>query len=308
MRTAQRIGLRTIAVDSDADRDAPHVRVADAAVAHRRRARRRFLPAHRQRSSLQRATGATAVHPGYGFLSENAAFARGGGRRRAASGSARRPRRCARWPTRPKRARRWRRSRRAGAAGLRRRGSGPGLAREAARIGFPLMIKAAAGGGGRGMRLVRDAGELDATRSTRRSAEAPASFGDARLLLERALLGAAPRRDPGLRRQRTATAIHLGERDCSVQRRHQKLIEEAPSPAVVAGAARGAWARPRSRRRARSATSAPARSSSCSSRRQVLVHGDEHAAAGRASGDRGAASASTWSNGSCASPPARRCR
>jgi geranyl-CoA carboxylase alpha subunit len=106
------------------------------------------------------------------------------------------------------------------------------MASEAARIGFPVMIKAVAGGGGRGMRLVQDAGSFgDALRSAK--SEAQAAFGDGRVILERAII--APRHiEIQVFGDRHGNAIHLGERDCSVQRRHQKLVEEAPSPAVSA--------------------------------------------------------------------------
>jgi geranyl-CoA carboxylase alpha subunit len=108
---------------------------------------------------------------------------------------------------------------------------GTGLGqREAARIGFPIMVKAAAGGGGRGMRLVRDAGGLAEALASAR-AEAAAAFGDARLLLERAV-GGARHVEIQVFSDSHGRTIHLGERDCSVQRRHQKIIEEAPSPAV----------------------------------------------------------------------------
>src|SRR5205814_4936617 len=102
--------------------------------------------------------------------------------------------------------------------------------REAARIGFPLMVKAAAGGGGRGMRLVMHDSELEAALHSARS-EAESAFGSGELLLERALL--APRHvEIQVFADALGHCIHLGERDCSVQRRHQKIIEETPSPAV----------------------------------------------------------------------------
>jgi geranyl-CoA carboxylase alpha subunit len=230
MRTARRLGHGVVAVYSDADRDAIHVRAADQAV--------RIGAALPGQSYLDiaaiiaaaRLSGADAVHPGYGFLAENAEFA-------AACGD----------------------------AGLVFIGPSPGAIRamgnkagakaimqeagvpcvpgyqgndqsdavmlgQAETIGFPVMIKAVAGGGGRGMRLVADAARFsDALRSAR--SEASAAFGDGTVILERAIV--EPRHiEIQVFGDAFGNAIHLGERDCSVQRRHQKLIEEAPSPAV----------------------------------------------------------------------------
>ena len=211
-----------------------------------------------------RASGAQAMHPGYGFLAENAAFAQAvldaglvwvgpppaAMRAMGDKARARQAHGCAR---------------RAGAARLRRRGAGPRrrCAREAQRIGLPLMVKAAAGGGGRGMRLV------DASPSFRRGAgigalarRRPPSATAACCSNARC---SAPRHvEIQVFADAHGNVLHLGERDCSVQRRHQKIIEEAPSPAVDRRRCAGAWARPRWRWRARSATSARARSSSCS--------------------------------------------
>ena len=120
---------------------------------------------------------------------------------------------------------------------MRRRGTGDALddaalVREGKRIGFPLMVKAAAGGGGRGMRLVREAGALiEAIRSAR--SEATQAFGNGELLLERAIEGAR-HVEVQVFADAHGNAVHLGERDCSIQRRHQKLVEESPSPAVDA--------------------------------------------------------------------------
>ena len=111
------------------------------------------------------------------------------------------------------------------------------FAEEAARIGYPLMVKASAGGGGRGMRIVREPEALEAALRSAR-AEAESAFGDGRLLLERALLGARHVEIQVFGDEHGAI-VHLGERDCSIQRRHQKLIEEAPSPGRLARTARG---------------------------------------------------------------------
>jgi geranyl-CoA carboxylase alpha subunit len=231
-RTARRMGLRTVAVYSEADRNALHVREADTAV--------RIGGAPPHESYLDRAaiidaatlSGADSVHPGYGFLAENADFAEGvleagliwvgpppaAIRQMGDKAEAKRIARAAGVPTIP------------GAEPDDQ--SNAGLMAAAKPIGCPLMIKAAAGGGGRGMRLVHDERDLAAALDAARS-EAQHAFGDGTLLLERALAGARH-----IEVQVFADAhrniVHLGERDCSVQRRHQKLIEEAPSPAVDA--------------------------------------------------------------------------
>jgi geranyl-CoA carboxylase alpha subunit len=230
MRSARKLGYRVVAVYSDADADAPHVREADAAVC--------IGGAQPSQSYLRieaiiaaaKASGADAVHPGYGFLAENADLARAcrdaglvfigpSAESIEAMGH------------------------KAGAKAIMQRAGVPcvpgyqgddhgdaAMLREAAAIGFPVMIKAVAGGGGRGMRLVSDAASFpDALRAAR--SEAQGAFGDGAVILERAI------RDPRhieiqVFGDRYGAAIHLGERDCSVQRRHQKLIEEAPSPAV----------------------------------------------------------------------------
>ena len=177
------------------------------------------------------ASGADALHPGYGFLSENAAFAEaviGAGltwvgpppaamRAMGDKGEARRRAAALAVPVLP---------------GIDDTASLDELCARAAGLGFPLLVKAAAGGGGRGMRRV-DA--IDALRPALEAAarEAHAAFGDGRLIIERALDD--PRHvEVQVFADRDGSTIHLGERDCSVQRRHQKLIEEAPSPAVDA--------------------------------------------------------------------------
>ena len=179
-----------------------------------------------------RRLGADAVHPGYGFLSENADFARACGdaglvfigpspEAIAAMGNKARGQAAHA---------RGRRALRAGLPG--RRPVRRVLAREAERIGFPVMVKAAAGGGGRGMRLVAgQEGPAAALAAAR--AEAESAFGSGELILEKAIVDARHVEIQVLA-DAHGTLIHLGERDCSVQRRHQKVIEEAPSPAVDA--------------------------------------------------------------------------
>ncbi|MFD7591794.1 acetyl/propionyl/methylcrotonyl-CoA carboxylase subunit alpha [Kitasatospora sp. NPDC059812] len=232
IRTLRRLGVRSVAVFSDADADAPHVREADVAV--------RLGPADRSDSSAAetylrtdqilaaaRRTGAQAVHPGYGFLAENAGFARA----------------CA-------------------DAGLVFIGPPPGAvelmgdkinAKEAVRtagvpvvpgsqataptdgdllaaadeIGYPVLLKPSAGGGGKGMRLVRDRADLPTEIAAARRV-ARTAFGDDTLLLERWV--DRPRHiEVQVLADAHGTTVHLGERECSLQRRHQKLIEEAPS-------------------------------------------------------------------------------
>jgi len=231
MRTARRLGYGIVAVYSDADSDALHVREADAAV------RIGEAPPARSYLNIQaiitaaKASGADAVHPGYGFLAENGDFAQAckdaglvfigpspdAIRAMGNKAGAKAIMRDAGVPCVP---------------GYQGEDQRDGVMRaEAEAIGFPVMIKAVAGGGGRGMRLVVDAAAFaDALRSAR--SEAQAAFGDGALILERAIPN--PRHiEIQVFGDRHGNAIHLGERDCSVQRRHQKLIEEAPSPAVT---------------------------------------------------------------------------
>jgi geranyl-CoA carboxylase alpha subunit len=232
MRTARRMGLRTVAVYSDADRDALHVREADAAVRIGGAApRESYLNIAAVIAAAKRA-GADAVHPGYGFLAENAEFAQAviaagltwvgpppaAIRAMGNKAAAKRIARDAGIPTVP------------GYAGA---DQGVGAFTEAARqIGYPVMIKAAAGGGGRGMRRVANETDLGPALEAARS-EAQHAFGDGWLLMERAL-AAARHIEVQVFADQHGNVVHLGERDCSLQRRHQKLIEEAPSPAVDA--------------------------------------------------------------------------
>lgn len=231
MRTAKRLGIETVAVHSDADTGAPHVVMADRAV--------RIGPAPVGESYLSidrimaaaAATGADAVHPGYGFLSENAGFAQAC----ADAGLTFVGPPITAIDLMGDKARSKLRMIDAGVPCV------PGyqdaeqddarLLVEAERIGFPLMVKASAGGGGRGMRLVDDPAKLERALKTARS-EAKNAFGDDRLILERAVV--RPRHvEIQIFADSRGNVIHLGERDCSVQRRHQKVIEEAPSPAVT---------------------------------------------------------------------------
>jgi len=232
IRTARRLGVRTVAVYSEADAAARHVRLADAAVCiGPATARESYLNIDRIIAAA-RETGAQAIHPGYGFLSENEEFAQGC----AAAGLA--------FIGPPVAAIRAMGSKSAAKALMERADVPlvPGyhgdnqdaafLAGEAARIGWPVLIKASAGGGGKGMRIVRSASEFaDALASCKR--EAAASFGDDRVLIEKYL--ERPRHiEMQVFGDTQGNLVHLFERDCSVQRRHQKVLEEAPAPGMTA--------------------------------------------------------------------------
>ena len=231
-RSARALGIRSVAVYSDADHAAPFVRSCDSAVGiGGERPADSYLRIDAILDAARR-SGAQAIHPGYGFLSENATFAQAVidaglvwvGPPPAAieamgdKASARRRMQAAGVPVLP--------------GTVDASEDLAALQAQAAQLGLPLMVKASAGGGGRGMRLVQDAAELPEALQAAH-AEARAAFGDGRLLLERALL--APRHvEVQVLADGQGQVLHLGERDCSVQRRHQKLIEEAPSPAVNA--------------------------------------------------------------------------
>ena len=232
IHTAHKMGIATVAVFSDPDAKALHVREAGEAVALGGSASSDSYLRMDKLIEAARKTGADAIHPGYGFLSENADFAqavidagltwvgpppaaihavgsKSGAKALALAHGV---------PCLP------------GYFGVDQ--SEATLVREAARIGYPVMVKAVAGGGGRGMRLVLDAAQLPAALQSARS-EAVSAFGNGDLLIERALLN--PRHvEVQVFADTHGHCIHLGERDCSVQRRHQKIIEEAPSPAVDA--------------------------------------------------------------------------
>jgi geranyl-CoA carboxylase alpha subunit len=231
IRTAQALGYRTVAVYSEADAQALHVALADEAVC--------IGPAPVRESYLNiaallavaRSTGADAVHPGYGFLSENDGFAQAcldaglvfiGPDPQAIlkmgnKAGAKRLMLAAGVPCVP------------GYQGIDQ--SDATLLTKAAEIGFPIMVKAAAGGGGRGMRLVEHPQDLAVALASARS-EAGNAFGSEELILERAVI--EPRHvEIQVFGDQHGHIIHLGERDCSIQRRHQKVFEEAPSPAVT---------------------------------------------------------------------------
>ena len=180
------------------------------------------------------------------------------------------------------------------------------LAREAERIGFPVMVKAAAGGGGRGMRLVKAKKDLPAALAAAR-AEAESAFGSGELILEKAVVGARHVEIQVLADAR-GNVIHLGERDCSVQRRHQKVLEEAPSPAVDAELRARMGAAAVAAAKAIGYTNAGTVEFLLGGRRRLLLPGDEHAPAGRAPRHRARSPASIWSSCRSASPPASRCR
>jgi acetyl-CoA/propionyl-CoA carboxylase biotin carboxyl carrier protein len=228
IRTLREMGIRSVAVHSDADADALHTRLADVAVPiGPAPAAQSYLSIDRVLQAAAR-TGAQAIHPGYGFLSENVGFARACEQAGVvfigppvaaieAMGDKIRAKRtvmAAGVPVVPGR-------------------HEPGMdddevAEAAVAVGFPVLLKPSAGGGGKGMRVVRAAGELpDAIASARR--EARSSFGDDTLLVER-YVGISRHIDVQVLGDGFGNVIHLGERECSLQRRHQKVVEEAPSP------------------------------------------------------------------------------
>jgi 3-methylcrotonyl-CoA carboxylase alpha subunit len=230
IRTARAMGLRTVAVYSEADRDAMHVALADEAVLiGPARARDSYLNVERLIEAARK-TGAEAVHPGYGFLSENAEFAQAcfdaglvfvgptAGMMNAMGSKS-------------------------GSKALMEKAGVPlvpgyhgeaqdeaTLAKAAEKVGFPILVKASAGGGGRGMRIVRSAAELaPAIVSAKR--EAKAAFGDDRMLIEKYVDN--PRHiEVQIIGDSHGNLLSLFERECTLQRRHQKVIEEAPSPTL----------------------------------------------------------------------------
>ncbi len=232
IRACQELGLRSVAVYSEADRNALHVRMADEAY---------YLgPAIAAQSYLSipnllavaRRAGVQAVHPGYGFLSENAEFVdacHGAGlifvgptasaqRAMGEKTAARRTAQAVGVPIVP--------------GAMTDSADDRQIQALAERLGYPLLLKAAAGGGGKGIRFVRDPHDLLSALRTARS-EAKSAFGDSRVYLEKAI---APARHIEVQfiADTHGNVVHLGERECSIQRRHQKLVEESPSPVVDA--------------------------------------------------------------------------
>ena len=235
MRTARRMGIATVAVYSDADRRAPHVRFADEAVHLGPPPSAQSYLAMDKVIEAARSTGADGIHPGYGFLSENAAFARKveeagltfiGPRPHAIEVmgnklAAKETVSAYDIPMVP---------------GLDEAVSDPERAKGVARdIGFPILIKAAAGGGGKGMRVVESEDEL-AEQMDRAISEAQNAFGDGSVFIEK-YIGAPRHIEIQVLADTHGNCVHLFERDCSIQRRHQKVVEEAPS-AVVSPALR----------------------------------------------------------------------
>lgn len=232
MATAHRMGIETVAVYSDADAASPHVQQATQAYALGGLTSAQSYLDVSKLLAAAKATGADAVHPGYGFLSEDAGFAQAvqdagliwmgpppvAIRQLGSKSAAKQLAKAHGVPCLP------------GYEGDEQ--TDARFAAEAAAIGYPVMVKAVAGGGGRGMRLVESAVQLSTALSSARS-EALAGFGNGDLLVERAVTH--PRHvEVQVFADVHGHVIHLGERDCSVQRRHQKIIEEAPSPAVNA--------------------------------------------------------------------------
>ncbi|MCA8972379.1 MAG: acetyl-CoA carboxylase biotin carboxylase subunit [Planctomycetes bacterium] len=231
LRTARELGIEVVAVCSEADRDALHVRMADHAVVLGGPAPADSYLRTDRILDAAAATGAEAIHPGYGFLAENAGFAdavRDAGlvfvgpsgdaiRRMGDKIAAREAAAAADVPVVP---------------GINQEGAdAEALVRFAREIGFPVMLKAAAGGGGKGIRIVRDEKEL-AEAAKLASAEARGAFGDGRVYLEKFVT--RPRHvEVQILADRHGKVVSYGERECSVQRRHQKLVEETPCAALT---------------------------------------------------------------------------
>jgi 3-methylcrotonyl-CoA carboxylase alpha subunit len=232
IRTARQLGICSVAVYSDADRDALHVEMADEAYRVGEAPARSSYLDSRAILKIAQLSGAEAVHPGYGFLSENAEFAdacEAAGivfigppaaaiRAMGGKSEAKALMRTSNIPLVP---------------GYHGEDQDPArLAQEAEAIGYPLLIKASAGGGGKGMKVVNSAAEFSAQLASAKR-EASASFGDDRVLIERYL--PRPRHvEVQVFADKHGNCIYIFDRDCSIQRRHQKVLEEAPAPDVSA--------------------------------------------------------------------------
>lgn len=231
IKTARRMGIRTVAVYSDADANARHVRLADEAVAIGLAAARESYLVIDKIIAAAKATGAQAIHPGYGFLSENEDFCEACEREglvfigppvsairaMGSKSEAKKLMEAARVPLTP---------------GYHGDNQAPAyLHQQADAIGYPVLIKAAAGGGGKGMRLVEQSADfIDALASCKR--EASSSFGDDHVLVEKYIT--RPRHiEIQVFGDTQGNVVYLFERDCSVQRRHQKVLEEAPAPGMT---------------------------------------------------------------------------
>ncbi len=305
-RTLKEMGIGSVAVYSEIDRDAPHVREADEA----------FLigPAVPAESYLNvvkiietaKEAGAEAIHPGYGFLAENADFARACAE---AGNRLRRParrRRSKRWARRRGRGRSWPRPGcRSSPARPSRRRTSSAARQQAEDAGYPVACKAAGGGGGKGFRVAMTPDDLEeAFEGAAREGEK--FFSDDRVYVERYLED--PRHvEVQVLADSHGNVIHLGERDCSIQRRHQKVIEEAPGPHV------DAEMRERIGKIATDAAAAVGYRGAGTveghaGRRRVLLPRDEHPGPGRALRDRDGHRRSTSSASRSWSPPARRSR
>ena len=284
IRACRELGIASVAVYSEADRAALHVRLADEA--------RPIGPAPSRESYLRidrvldaaRASGADAIHPGYGFLAENAEFARAceesgivfiGPRPETIAlmgekTSARREAVAAGVPVVP--------------GSLEPLGDAALVRREAERIGYPVMLKAAAGGGGKGLRLVAGPGELSAALARARS-EAKGAFGDDSVYLEKAIV--RPRHvEIQVLADAHGDVVHLCERECSIQRRHQKVIEESPSPLLTPELRERMGALAVALTRRVGYVNAGTLEFLVGRGPRALLPRDEHAAAGRAPGDR----------------------
>ncbi len=230
MRTCREMGIRTVAVYSDIDRLSPYVRHADAAFHIGAPAASESYLNQEKILDVARKSGADAIHPGYGFLSENAAFAEAvlkagvafvgpGPKAMKLLGhktSARKLAESLGIPTVP--------------GTLDPLHSSTDAITHARKVGYPILLKAAGGGGGKGMRVVRTESEMHSAFSTARS-ESKSAFGDESIFLEKYIEN--PRHiEIQVLADSHGNAVHLGERECSIQRRHQKIVEESPSPVV----------------------------------------------------------------------------